>query len=54
MKEPLKREHDIRIDGKEVDDKTYKRLVNAPAPRPTKDTATAPPHSAVRGFQLLR
>ena len=54
-KKPLKRDHEIVINGKEVDDKTYKRLTSAPAPPARKeDLAQRPLHSVVRGFKLLR
>jgi hypothetical protein len=54
MKQPLKGEHGIRIDGKPATDAEYKRIVNRPALVARKETATKPPYSAVRGFQLLK
>ena len=55
MKKPVKREHEILIDGKQATDKEYKRLVT-PVARPAnkEDLGQKTIHSVHRGFTLLR
>jgi hypothetical protein len=52
MKQPVKRSHDLQLDGKQATDKEYARIVNQPVKPVRKEKATAPLHQ--KGFSLLR